>query len=382
MRDAESISTMRVAIVTPVYPSRDRPAVGTFIRDQALALRRAGIDVIVCHVALRSPRRVRRDRRDPSPAIVDGVQVYRWRAWSAGPSSVPPLMRLGAQRLMQGVEGSAPDVIHGHFAYGGGIAARPIASALGRPLVITEHSSELASGLATGRRGRMMRETMLAADVLMAVSPSLAEDVRLLSGREAQVIPNVVDVDAFPPRERGPRDGATPLIVAVGALERKKGHDLLLHALARMQRADWRATIVGEGRERRALERLAMRLGLDGQLEMVGVLPRERIHDVMRRAHVVVSTSRFETFGIPVAEALSVGVPVVTTATGPAWFVEEPYGLVVPTEPLAIAAGIDHVLGGRCRFDPQASHQRIRSMFAPSRIADQLREVYREVVPG
>jgi glycosyltransferase involved in cell wall biosynthesis len=372
---------MRVTIVSTAYPSRDRPAVGTFVRDQAIALAQIGIDVTVCHVALRSPRRIGRDRPEASPATVDGILVHRWRAWSLGPGSVTPLARLAGYRLCRSLGEPSPDVIHGHFSLDGGITARSIAHALARPLVITEHSSEFARGLAVGRRGKESRRAMLTANALIAVSPSLAEDVRRLTGREATVIPNVVDVDAFPPRLRGPSGGTASRIVAVGALERKKGHDLLVRALAILHR-DWRATIVGEGAERRSLERLATRLGVRDRLELVGVLPRDRIRDVMAEADAVVSTSRFETFGIPVAEALSVGVPVVTTATGPAWFVEEPFGLIVSAEPQAIAAGIGQVLDGRCRFDPQVSHQRIRSMFEPRRVARRLLDVYREVAGG
>jgi glycosyltransferase involved in cell wall biosynthesis len=83
---------------------------------------------------------------------------------------------------------------------------------------------------------------------------------------------------------------------------------------------------------------------------------------------------------VAVAEALSVGVPVVVTPGGAASFVEPPYGLVVPAEASAISAGIERVMRGECAFDPALSHARMAELFGAESVAERIRTVYREVI--
>jgi glycosyltransferase involved in cell wall biosynthesis len=373
---------MRAAIVTSLYPSRNRATVGTFVRDQAIALSRAGVEVEILHIDVRSPRTIGR-ADGVSDAVIDDPsepRAHRWKGWGVGTTSVPPLMRLGARRLRRTLH-APPDVIHGHFAFGGGIAAAALADAYDRPLVITEHSSEFARGLATGSRGAEIRRVFARADRLLAVSNELAATLSSYSDRAVRVIPNVVDVDSFAPRR--PAAVGTPMrIVSVGSLTTKKGFDHLLEALVSLPFQGWRATIVGEGPEGRRLRRLADVLEIGDRVELPGALSRARIRELLAGADVFVSSSRNETFGIAIAEALSVGVPVVATRSGgPASFVEQPYGLLVESNPPAIAEGINQVARGRCTFDPEVSHRRIARMFGPSLIADRVMSVYEEVLP-
>jgi glycosyltransferase involved in cell wall biosynthesis len=358
-----------------------------FIRDQALALGRLGLDVVVLHVSLRSPRSLSGSsawgaRPHVEARLDETPPVYRWRAWSLGAASVPALMRRGARRLLRELEGAPrrTDVVHAHFSFGGGDAASVIAEALDAPMVITEHSSEFARGLVVGRRRDAILDSLDRADALIVVSPALAEDVRRVTGRASTMIPNVVDVDSFPARTRRPGGTDRFEIVTVGSLQHKKGYDLLVRALADLPSDDWRTTIVGDGRERNRLRTLADELGLASRIEFSGVLSRDRIMQALMDADVFVSSSRQETFGVAVAEALSVGVPVVVTPGGAASFVEPPYGLVVPAEPAAISAGIDRVMRGECAFDPALSHARMAQVFGAESVAERIRTVYREVI--
>lgn len=372
---------MKVAFVSTLYPTGREVAHGTFIRDQARALTDAGCDVVVLHINLRSPRTLGRGHHAPSETEAAGPgapAVLRWNGWSAGPRSVPPLARRGARELLDRYVSThgVPDIVHGHFCFGAGAAAASIAQATGARLVITEHSTEFARGRAIGWRKEAVRRAATAADALIAVSADLAARLKDVVGRDSVVIPNVIDVDAFPPRQAGP-EKRQPHIVSVGSLTEKKGYDLLLRGLALLPPDGWRATIVGEGPERASLSSLAEELQIGSRLSMPGVLDRPGIDALMSEASVFVSSSRHETFGVAVAEALSVGVPVVTTRSGgPEAFVGSPFGVVVNPEPGSIADGIGEVLVGGLTFEPQASHDRIRALFGPDVIAEKIRHVY------
>ena len=282
--------------------------------------------------------------------------------------------------MVETIREPAPDIVHGHFAYGGGEAGAVAAQAYGAPLVLTEHSSEYARGVMVGRPLRAVARAIARTDALIAVSSNLAEDIEAIVGARSTVIPNVVDVDAFPPRTASSRAGRVFQLLSVGSLEIKKGYDLLLTALASLGDPEWHATIVGKGSEGRRLRSLADDLRIGQHITWMDALPRERISGLMEEVDVFVSSSRHETFGVAIAEALSKGLPVVATDGGASSFVEEPYGLVSPPDPMQLAAGIKRVMEGACGFDPKESHARIRAMFGADVIAGRICDVYSGVL--
>lgn len=101
-------------------------------------------------------------------------------------------------------------------------------------------------------------------------------------------------------------------LLAIGSLKRQKGFDLLLRAFAIVRsRLDASLLIVGEGAERRNLEDLARALRVAEHVEMPGF--RNDISSIAADASLFVLSSRTEGFGNVLVEALSYGVPVVST---------------------------------------------------------------------
>lgn len=160
------------------------------------------------------------------------------------------------------------------------------------------------------------------------------------------VIPNPVDPPDRAPASPGAADGRT--LVAVGRLVEQKGFDLLLDAFARVAAAhpDWRLVIWGEGPERSRLEALRDRLGLDGRVSLPGLT--ERPGGWIEGAGVFVLSSRYESFGNVITEAMAAGLPVVAfdSPYGPREIVRDGIdGLLVPAEDgAALAAALDRVM--------------------------------------
>lgn len=101
---------------------------------------------------------------------------------------------------------------------------------------------------------------------------------------------------------------ALPLVVGSGRLTRQKGFDLLVRAHARALAdgaPDHHLVILGEGEERTALVTLAQELGVAGSLSLPGFIPNP--HAVVARSSLFVLSSRWEGFGLSLAEALAVG---------------------------------------------------------------------------
>ena len=104
-----------------------------------------------------------------------------------------------------------------------------------------------------------------------------------------------------------------PYILAVGRLVPQKGFDILINAFSLAWETGIRQTlvIVGEGKERPVLEKLIAELGLKDRVMLAGF--QANPYSWMKNADMFVSSSRFEGFCRVLAEAQTVGTPVVST---------------------------------------------------------------------
>src|SRR6478735_324216 len=139
-----------------------------------------------------------------------------------------------------------------------------------------------------------------------------------------------------------------PVVLGVGRLETTKGFDLLVDAVAGIDR-ELSPTLVigGDGSQREALRALGEQVGLGDRLRLVGPLDEAGVDTWMRRADVVVMPSRREAFGIVALEAWRAGTPLVATSLGgPASFVTDGVdGVVVdPVNTGALAHAVESLL--------------------------------------
>jgi len=125
------------------------------------------------------------------------------------------------------------------------------------------------------------------------------------------------------PGHDGPRDlprvEAGPRILSVGLLARRKGHDVLIRALARVADLDWTARIVGKTHDPAVtgdLAALIAELGLAGRVELAGEISDAALSEAYRSARIFALATRYEGYGMALAEALCHGLPIVTCSTG------------------------------------------------------------------
>ena len=102
-----------------------------------------------------------------------------------------------------------------------------------------------------------------------------------------------------------------PFICAIGRLEEVKGFGNLLRAFSRLEDKNLQLVILGEGKLRGDLERCSKQLGIDSRVHMPGFV--DSPEQVLAKASLFVLSSRWEGFGNVIVEALSLGVPVVST---------------------------------------------------------------------
>ncbi len=195
------------------------------------------------------------------------------------------------------------------------------------PFVLTFHSGGDVSRLRRALRGMqwaMLLPLLSRARKLIAVSEFEAgffrERLRLPAERFV-VIPN----GAHLPHVFEPADEATgeadddPLIVSIGRLERYKGHQRVIAALPKLleQVPDARVRIAGAGPYESTLQKMASRLGVARHVEIQAVPPGDRrgMAALIARADLVTLLSEYESQGLAVMEALTLGRPVLVAGT-------------------------------------------------------------------
>ncbi len=203
-------------------------------------------------------------------------------------------------------------------------------------------------------------------------------------------VPSGVDTETFAPgrSHHAPEDfGWQPdvfVLLLVARLDRFKGVDLALHALAAVRRdaPQVRLLIAGSGPELPNLRRLTAALHLEEEVRLLGQRSREELSSLFNMAEIVLSTSRRDLLPFSLMEASACGRPCVATDVGAVRDIvtDGETGLVV-SQGGAEALG-DAVLSLLGDEDKRRSlgveaRRRMEKYFAFPEVAKKLLEVYR-----
>jgi D-inositol-3-phosphate glycosyltransferase len=367
------------------------------VAELSAALARRGHDVVVY------------TRRD-DPALADCVETEHGYSVVHVPAGPP--RQLPKDALLQYMYAfgrfldtqwstDPPEVAHGHF-WMSGLATQRAAQPHRIPTVQTFHALGLTKRIHQGVDDtspdcRIELESVVArqADWVAATSTDeVFELVRMGRARSrTSVVPCGVDVDAFnPDGPTAPRNSRSR-IVSVGRLVPRKDFETLIRALPRIPDAELlivggpgRAALIDDSHAQN-LYRLAVQLGVDDRVELLGGITRNEMPAVLRSADVVACMPWYEPFGIVPLEAMACGVPVVAAAVGGIrdTVVDGVTGrLVPPRDPRAVADAITALLDDRVqrRALGCAGRQRARARYTWDRVAADTERIYEKLAPA
>ena len=112
----------------------------------------------------------------------------------------------------------------------------------------------------------------------------------------------------------GGEPAGTRVFLYLGSVNRRKGMDLLIRSMAMVRQGDWHLNIAGSYREDRYYKmvwRIILKNGLEKKISFLGRVEEQRITDLFRSADCFLLPSRYEGFGMVIAEAFSYGLPVI-----------------------------------------------------------------------
>lgn len=254
-----------------------------------------------------------------------------------------------ALAMLEAVPPERPLILDG-FVFGAGEGLERVRA----PIVgMVHHPLALEEGLSAARRAHL-RATEAAnvarAAHILVPSPHTRQVLVERYGADPALVTIAPPGVDRPTLTRAPE--APPLILSVGILHPRKGHDVLLDALAALTDLDWRAVIVGKSYDAAHAAALAAqvdRLGLGGRVTLAGEVEPDDLEALYSRAALFALATRYEGYGMVFAEALVRGLPVVATRTGAVPdTVPAGTGLLAPPgDARAFAAALRSVLGDR-----------------------------------
>ena len=263
---------MRILTFSTLYPSSARPTHGVFVETRIRHLVASG--EVTARVVAPVPWFPSRDPRFGSYADLArtpreedrfGIPVVHPRYVAipkVGMTASPALLYAGSLAAVRRLLESGYDfgLIDAHYFYPDGVAAAMLARTLGKPVVITARGTDINLIPRHALPRRMILWAARQASAVIAVCQALKDRLVELGVPAAKVavLRNGVDLDLFRPLDRAAaraRLGVDePMILSVGHLIPRKGHDVVLRALAQMTGP--RLFIVGTGPEDRALRAL------------------------------------------------------------------------------------------------------------------------------
>jgi glycosyltransferase involved in cell wall biosynthesis len=287
------------------------------------------------------------DRRLLTELRALGLEVAHVALGVSFPDATPADMAAAGARLAA-LPAGAPVIIDGLAM---GAMDRAVLTGMAAPIVaLVHHPLAHESGLSSERREhlyRTERENLALAAHVLVPSPHTAELLVSDYG-----VPDTRITIARPGTDRplGRLNKAhPPLILSVGIQVPRKGHDVLLRALAQVADRPWQAVIAGsvlDADHGALLTRLMEDLGLSGRVRLAGRVPGEELARLYGEATLFALATRYEGYGIVFDEAMAHGLPIVSCATGAVPDTVAPGAglLVPPDDPAAFAGALARVL--------------------------------------
>lgn len=261
---------------------------------------------------------------------------------------------------LQQVPAGVPLIVDG-LAFGA-LPTAGLAMVAADMIALVHHPLALETGLdaaTADRLWRQERDNLRLARHILVPSPHtkrvLVARYDVPDDKVAVLAPGIdrpADVSKMAPLE-------PPLILSVGLLHPRKGHDVLIAALAQVVDLPWQAVIAGTPWDADHVALLRARVGdpvLQGRVRLAGAVASAERDALYRQASLFALATRYEGYGIVFNEALVHGLPILSCHTGavPDTVPDGAGLLVAPDDPQALAMALRQLLEGPARLRAMA----------------------------
>jgi teichuronic acid biosynthesis glycosyltransferase TuaC len=327
-----TVAKIRTLLFSTLYPSSVRPSHGIFVETRLRELLGSGeVETQVVAPVPWFPSTASRFgdwakmASTPRFETHNGIPVHHPRYAlppKVGMNIAPWTLAWGARatvaRLIR--DGFDFDLIDAHYYYPDGVAAAMLAKWFNKPFVVTARGTDLNLIPEHVWPRRLIRQTADAAAASIGVCSALMDVLKDIGADPAKlhVLRNGVDLQRFVPEDRQASRAQLGLhtegrlLVSVGHLIERKGHDIAIAALPLLP-PDVRLAIVGDGIEHDRLRTQAQQLGVAERVHFAGSRPQTELKWWYSAADALVLCSSREGWANVLLEAMACGTPVIAS---------------------------------------------------------------------
>lgn len=377
-----------VLFICSTYPARKDARSGIFFRDQVMALRSAGYRVGVLVVNGISPDDfLLRRNADPLFEQDEGVPLFRavrlplpvrkhdarFHLWTI----TMPLVWLYRRYCRQF---GRPDILHAQNFFYAGLAGLRIKQKSGLPLILTEHSSVFLREALSARRVHLFQRAIPHFDHTVAVSHALAEKMMQIAPEmQTEVIGNFVDTDLFKPLGNRPKSDFVFFIAATFDANKCVGDAMQAFSSGFKDIPNAELWICGSGPQESNLHAYVAGSGMVDRIRFFARADREELVRLFAQADVVLSTSRRETFGLTLLEAMACGKPVIATRSGgPQDFVNPQVGKLVDVGDIpGLSTAMREMYRDFDKYDSEKIRAYVKNHYSQKKFVGRLKNLYK-----
>ena len=374
-------------------PSFFTPYGGEFCLDQARALKAVGHEVrILSNVQLGVTIGLKGYLCLPYRRyehLRDGITVCQ--SFQRG---VPMVIRWNVRRWVRIVcsmfedyvnKYGVPDVLHAHCSKWAGYAAMQISRKYHIPYVITEHLSRLVFEKEFGPAPSdawqipLLKEAYEKANLVIPVSEELVENIACYFGKNYrwQAVSNTIDTDFFHYQARKPLDGRPFRFCCLANNWPMKGYDILIPAFRQLRESGKNVELHIAGRGTDSAE---FRSSLSDGMVTHGLINKEAVRELLYQSDALVLASRSEVQPLSLLEAMSTGIPVISTECVPQSLRIEGGSTIVPIDDVKALSEAMSYLTNNSPVDGQWLSQEVKRMASPEVIGRKLEQLFSGLV--
>ncbi len=324
---------MKVIHIAHWFPSERNAQSGVFVKEYCNAIHEdAPGEALILFVDIIRSNNILPDLKIKNDETSRHIRVIRleirWILWALL-FTYPQLQWYFYKRVLLSVAGEfSPEIIHAHVVHPSGALGYKLAGAVKKPLIITEHWSNLHAYVRKPVSSFLGKKAYRAALHILPVSRFLEEMIRQvlpdLDPGKIIVVPDVVDENVFSYREKPEKQEGTCKFLAVSSWNRyrkvSKRPDLIIQSLARFARessSKVQLTMIGDGNMLDELHGMAEALSDTGlTVVFAGKKTKPEISAFLHETDYFIHASNIETFSLVTAEALMTGTPVIVSNEG------------------------------------------------------------------
>ena len=277
-----------------------------------------------------------------------------------------------------------PDILHAHCAKWAGYAAMRLGKAYGVPYVITEHlpsmilEDEFGKAPSTAWQIPLLKQAYEQAAMVLPVSEELVEDIACYFGKgyRWQYLSNVVDTDFFHYQPRPSREGRSFRFCCVADNSYRKGYDMLIPAFEQLRGSGANAELKIAGR---GTDTAKFRTQLSEGMVSYGWVDRVAVRELLYESDALVLASRSEVQPLVLLEAMSTGIPVISTECVPQNLRIDNGCVIVPIDDMdALSAAMRQVM--ELDADGKAISESIWHLASPEVVGRKLERLFSDII--